>query len=33
MELRIKTDCSDINWTEIADSLKKVGMAYHTQVQ
>lgn len=29
MQLRIKTDCDDIDWVEIADSLKKVGMAYH----
>ena len=29
MELRIKTGCDDIDWVEIADSLKRVGMAYH----
>lgn len=30
MELKIITDCSGVNWTAIADALKKVGMAYHT---
>jgi hypothetical protein len=29
MELKIKTDCSEIDWSTIAESLKKVGMAYH----
>ena len=29
MKLIIKTDCSGIDWQTIADSLKKVGMAYH----
>ena len=29
MELKIKTDCSEVDWQVIADSLKKVGMAYH----
>jgi GNAT superfamily N-acetyltransferase len=29
MELKIITDCSGIDWQFIADSLKKVGMAYH----
>lgn len=29
MELKIITDCSDIDWQIIADSLKNVGMAYH----
>jgi len=29
MELKIITDCSGIDWQIIADSLKKVGMAYH----
>lgn len=29
MKLKIKTDCSNVDWQAIADSLKKVGMAYH----
>ena len=29
MELKIVTDCSGIDWQTIAESLKKVGMAYH----
>ena len=29
MELKIITDCSEIDWQTIAESLKKVGMAYH----
>jgi len=29
MKLKITTDCSGIDWQTIADSLKKVGMAYH----
>ena len=29
MELKIRNDCSEIDWQIIADSLKKVGMAYH----
>lgn len=29
MELKIITDCSKIDWQVIADSLQKVGMAYH----
>ena len=29
MELKIITDCSAIDWQDIANSLKKVGMAYH----
>jgi GNAT superfamily N-acetyltransferase len=29
MKLKIITDCSRINWKTIADSLEKVGMAYH----
>ena len=29
MEQKIKTDCSGIDWQVIADTLKKVGMAYH----
>jgi GNAT superfamily N-acetyltransferase len=29
MELKIKMDCSGINWQVIADSLKEVGMAHH----
>ena len=29
MKLKIITDCSGIDWQIIADSLKKVGMAYH----
>ena len=29
MELKIITDCSEIDWKIIADSLKQVGMAYH----
>ena len=28
MELKITSDCSRVDWQEIADSLKKVGMAY-----
>jgi ribosomal protein S18 acetylase RimI-like enzyme len=28
MELKIITDCSDVDWQDIADSLKKVGMSY-----
>ena len=29
MELKVKTDCSNIDWQFIAETLKKVGMAYH----
>jgi len=29
MGLKIKTDCSEVDWQAIADLLKKVGMAYH----
>lgn len=29
MKLEITTDCSEMDWQAIADSLKKVGMAYH----
>ncbi len=29
MELKIVTDCSGVDWQTIADSLQKVGMAYH----
>ena len=29
MELEIITDCSEVDWQTLADSLKKVGMAYH----
>lgn len=29
MKLKIKTACTGIDWQTIADSLKKVGMAYH----
>jgi len=29
MELKIKIDCSGVDWQAIAFSLKKVGMAYH----
>ncbi|MCF8054832.1 MAG: GNAT family N-acetyltransferase [Deltaproteobacteria bacterium] len=29
MKLKIITDCSGVDWRTIADSLKKVGMAYH----
>ena len=29
MKLQIITDCSNIDWQIIADSLKEVGMAYH----
>jgi GNAT superfamily N-acetyltransferase len=29
MELKIITDCSGVDWQTIAESLKKVGMAYH----
>lgn len=28
MELKIITNCSNVNWQDIADTLKKVGMAY-----
>ncbi|TKB08151.1 GNAT family N-acetyltransferase [Desulforhopalus sp. IMCC35007] len=30
MELKIVTDCSGIDWSIIAESLRKVGMAYHS---
>ncbi|MEJ2587001.1 MAG: GNAT family N-acetyltransferase [Deltaproteobacteria bacterium] len=29
MEIRIKTDCSDVDWQAISDLLKSVGMAYY----
>jgi ribosomal protein S18 acetylase RimI-like enzyme len=29
MKLKIKTDCSGVDWQAIAESLKTVGMAYH----
>ena len=29
MGLKIITDCDGVDWQKIADSLKKVGMAYH----
>ena len=29
MELKIKTDCFEVDWQAIADLLKMVGMAYH----
>jgi len=29
MHLKITTDCAEVDWQTIADSLKKVGMAYH----
>jgi len=29
MNLKIITDCTEVDWQTIADSLKKVGMAYH----
>ena len=29
MELEIKTDCSDVDWQAVADTLQKVGMAHH----
>ena len=29
MKLKIKTNCSGVDWQAIADSLRKVGMAYH----
>jgi ribosomal protein S18 acetylase RimI-like enzyme len=29
MHQKIITDCAEVNWKTIADSLKKVGMAYH----
>ena len=29
MELEIRTDCSEVDWQAIANSLMKVGMAYH----
>ena len=29
MELKIVTDCSGVDWQTIAESLKKVGMAYY----
>lgn len=29
MKRRIVTDCSDVDWEVIAESLKKVSMAYH----
>jgi len=29
MELKIKTDCSGVDWQTISESLKKIGMAYH----
>ena len=28
MELEIKQDCADVNWQFIAETLKRVGMAY-----
>ena len=28
MKLKIVTDCSEVDWKTIAESLKKVGMAY-----
>ncbi|VGO18911.1 hypothetical protein [Pontiella sulfatireligans] len=32
MELKIITDCSDVDWKTITESLKEVGMAYHEPV-
>jgi GNAT superfamily N-acetyltransferase len=29
MHLKTITDCAEVDWQTIADSLKKVGMAYH----
>ena len=29
MKLKIKTNCSGVDWQAIADSLRKVGMAYY----
>ena len=29
MKLKVITDCSDVDWNVIAESLKKVSMAYH----
>ena len=29
MELEIKSDCSEVDWVAISESLKQVGMAYH----
>ena len=29
MNLKIITECAEVDWQTIADSLKKVGMAYH----
>jgi ribosomal protein S18 acetylase RimI-like enzyme len=29
MNLKIITECTEVDWQTIADSLKKVGMAYH----
>ena len=28
MELKIKLDCADVNWQLVAETLKRVGMAY-----
>lgn len=29
MDLKIKTDCSNIDWQAVAEMLKKVGMTHH----
>jgi GNAT superfamily N-acetyltransferase len=29
MNLKIVTECADVDWQSIADSLKEVGMSYH----
>ncbi|MCF8079579.1 MAG: hypothetical protein K9K88_09890 [Desulfobacterales bacterium] len=30
MKLKITTDCGEVDWQAVADTLKKVGMAYYS---